>query len=120
MVALTRKARAAQPSRSLAILGRLAPLGAALAASLCTAAAAETAGHNRCAAYGSDYAAVSGGEGCVRLGGHVRADNTVHAAVAPSLLAVPAGFARAIADGVNNVSQSISAQPQPGAHLYRR
>lgn len=120
MVALSCKARAAQPSRSLAVLGTFAPIGAALAVSLCASAAAETAGRNRCAAYGSDYVAVSGGEGCVRLGGHVRADNTAHAAVAPSLLAAPAGFARAIADGVNNVSQSISAQPQPGARLYRR
>jgi hypothetical protein len=85
-------------------------------------AAAETpspAARAHCAAYGSDYVATSGGERCVRIGGHVRAEMAA-AAAPPSLIGAPAGFARAIADGVNNVSQSLQVRPGAPMPLYRR
>jgi hypothetical protein len=118
MFSLTRRSRLAQSASFIAAIAALTPI--------CGMAFAETSGHNRCAAYGSNYVAVSGGEGCVRLGGHIRADNprpdgVAHAtAEAPALLGAPAGFARALADGVSGVSQSFQGRPTPSAQLYRR
>jgi hypothetical protein len=57
--------------RPFALLG--APVAAALAASFAALPAkAETPNH--CARYGADYVAVSGSNGCVKIGGHVRVD----------------------------------------------
>jgi hypothetical protein len=54
----------------------------ALAASL-SASAARSETPNHCARYGSDYVAVAGSNGCVKIGGHVRVDNIARAPVAP-------------------------------------
>ncbi len=77
--------------RPLALTGAVA-----FAASLSVSAAkAETPNH--CARYGSDYVAVAGSNGCVKIGGHVRVDNIARAPAAPM------GYA-ALADGVQRTS----------------
>jgi hypothetical protein len=62
--------------------------------------------------------AVAGGDGCVRIGGHVRA--AMAHAETPSLLSAPAGFAAAISDGVRSVSQTFRIRPDADTALYRR
>jgi type IV secretory pathway protease TraF len=79
--------------RPFAIFG-LSVAGALL---LSAAASAETASH--CARYGSDYVAVAGSDGCVRIGGHVRVDN----ARAPAVAAGAMGYA-ALPDGVQRTA----------------
>jgi hypothetical protein len=78
--------------RPLALFG--APAAVVLVASLSTPASAETV--NQCARYGADYVAVSGSNGCVKIGGHVRVD----IARAP---AAAMGYA-ASADGLQRTS----------------
>jgi hypothetical protein len=59
----------------------VAPLGLAMGLAFSAAPAnAETPNH--CARYGSDYVAVAGSNGCVKIGGHVRVD-IARAPVAP-------------------------------------
>jgi hypothetical protein len=78
----------------------LAPLGLtvglAIGVSLAAMPAkAETS--NNCARYGADYVAVSGSNGCVKIGGHVRVD------IARAPAAAPTGYA-ASTDGVQRTS----------------
>lgn len=49
-------------------------LGLSLACALLIAVPARAETANRCARYGADYVAVAGSNGCVKIGGHVRAD----------------------------------------------
>ncbi len=79
-----------RPSPSLGL-----PAGLAIAAMLATAPVHAEA-TNQCARYGADYVAVSGSNGCVKIGGHVRVD----IARAP---AAPMGYA-SLADGVQHTS----------------
>lgn len=77
-----------------------APLGLAAAAAfaaVCVAAPAraETT-PNHCARYGADYVAVSGSNGCVKIGGHVRVD-------IPRQAGQPMGYA-SLSDGVQHAS----------------
>lgn len=65
---------------------------------------AENVSH--CARYGSDYVAVAGSNGCVRIGGHVRVD-------IPRGSAAPMGYA-AMGDGVQRAAARMS-QLQPVA-----
>lgn len=69
---------------------------------LATAASAEPA--TNCARYGADYVAVSGSNGCVRIGGHVR----VEISRGP---AQPMGYAAL--DGVQRASATHSARMAP-------
>lgn len=77
--------------RPLALTGAVA-FAASLSASV---ARAETPNH--CARYGSDYVAVAGSNGCVKIGGHVRVDNIARAP------ATPMGYA-SLTDGVQRTS----------------
>jgi len=59
------------------VFSKTASLGLLFAAMFCAAGNAESPsgdGRGRCARLGGDFVAVSGGEGCVRIGGHVRAE----------------------------------------------
>jgi hypothetical protein len=117
MNSFPRQLRARLPVRPL----RLPLLGLFAVAVVFGPARAESpagAQHSGCAKFGADYVAVAGGDGCVRIGGHVRAATT-HAE-APSLLAAPAGFAAAISDGVSSVSQTFRIRPGADTALYRR
>lgn len=78
--------------RPLALTGAVA-----LAASLSASSAARAETPNQCARYGSDYVAVAGSNGCVKIGGHVRVDNIARAPVAPM------GYA-SMTDGVRRAS----------------
>jgi len=77
--------------RPLALTGAVA-----FAASL-SVSAAKAEASNHCARYGSDYVAVAGSNGCVKVGGHVRADNIARAPAAPM------GYA-SLADGVQRAA----------------
>ncbi|MCC3246568.1 porin [Methylocystis sp. WRRC1] len=77
-------------------------LGAMLATFAVAPAGAETVSH--CARYGSDYVAVAGSNGCVRIGGHVRVD------IARTPIA-PMGYA-AMQDGVHHAAaRAANLQP---------
>lgn len=79
--------------RTFAPLGLTA--GLAIGASLVLSPAkAET--QNHCARYGADYVAVSGSNGCVKIGGHVRVD-------IPRAPTAPMGYA-ALGDSVQRAS----------------
>jgi hypothetical protein len=89
-------------------------LGLIVVAALCAPSLAEGPGEGRgrCARLGGDFAAVSGGEGCVRIGGHVRAEN-----------ARPDGPRHPAADGIAHATQQIfhvNAGAALGGGLYRR
>jgi hypothetical protein len=122
MRVLSRSACALEGGGAFGALIALAPI---LALFLCGSALAEPAApRNRCAAHGPDYVEVAGGGRCVRIGGHVRAE-TDHAAESapPSLIGAPGGLARAFADGVKGVSETVQpVQPAqaPESRLYRR
>lgn len=77
--------------RPLALTGAVA-----FAASL-SVSAAKAEASNHCARYGSDYVAVAGSNGCVKIGGHVRVDNIARAPAAPM------GYA-SLADGVQHAA----------------
>ena len=86
------------------------PTAFVLAASLSAAPArAETPNH--CARYGADYVAVSGSNGCVKIGGHVRVD-IARAPVAPM------GYASS--DGVQRTSHLQPMAPFGLNNLFPR
>ncbi|ARN82195.1 hypothetical protein B1812_15105 [Methylocystis bryophila] len=116
MRALSRPTRA--PTGGGAWIG-VAPI---LALCLCASASAEpVAKSNHCAVRGPDYAPVAGGERCVRIGEHVRADMAHKTESAPApLMGNSGGLARAVADGVKGVSDSLDRPAAPDARLYRR
>jgi len=60
---------------------------------------------NRCARYGADFVAVSGSDGCVRLGGHVRVKLPQNGA--------PMGYAPG--DGFRNAADSVHAGARPAS-----
>jgi Porin subfamily len=96
-------------------------LGAIAALAFCAPVLAESpaaATRNGCAKFGTNYVAVAGAEGCVRIGGHVRAE--MSHPEAPSLMGAPAGLASAVADGVRSVSQTFHIRPADDTQLYRR
>ena len=115
----SRPAAAFAGGRALCAALGVAPIAALI---LCVSATAEPAAHNRCAAHGPDYVEAAGGERCVRIGGHVRAEmaHASESAIAPSLIGVPGGLAHAVADGVNGVSETIRAPAAQDSRLYRR
>jgi hypothetical protein len=121
MRVLSRSACAFEGGGAFGALIALAPI---MALFLCAPALAEPAApRNRCAAHGPDYVEVAGGGGrCVRIGGHVRGETDHHAAESapPSLIGVPGGLARAFADGVKGVSETVQPAQAPESHLYRR
>jgi hypothetical protein len=110
------------------LLGRAWPLGvAALVA--CAPAHAESPGAaagNRCARLGSDFVAISGAQGCVRLGGHVRAEAPraeIPRVFAPRQLASPGSYAAAGTDGVRPAAETFhirAGAAGDGSDLYRR
>jgi len=119
MRAFLRSACALEGGGALGALIAVAPIAALF---LCASASAEPAApRNRCAAHGPDYVEVAGGGRCVRIGEHVRGQ-TAHAteSAPPSLIGAPGGFARAIADGVKGVSETVQEAPAPESRLYRR
>lgn len=61
---------------------------------------------NRCARLGADYAAVSGSNSCVRLGGHVRVELNRNQ-LTPNL--APMGYAAQ--DGIQPAAARIAHQP---------
>jgi hypothetical protein len=58
---------------------------------------------NRCAGLGGNFVAVAGARGCVRIGGHIRAEPT-HSK--PDLGAYPTGFGAAF-DGVRPAAETF-------------
>ena len=63
---------------------------------------------NNCARYGADYVAVSGTNGCVKIGGHVRVDIARGPAVAPM------GYAP-VAEGVQRTAARTGGYYPPVA-----
>jgi hypothetical protein len=114
-----------RPASSLpggAAFGALAGLAQIVATLVCASASAEPAAtRSRCAAHGPDYVEVAGGERCVRIGEHVRAE-MAHAkeSAPPSLIGASGGLARALADGVKGVSETVQAPAASDPRLYRR
>ncbi len=96
--------------RPVASLGL--PAAIALAASF-SAPEARAETPNQCARYGSDYVAVAGSNGCVKIGGHVRVDNIARAPVAPM------GYA-SVADGVQRTSHLQPMAPFGLIDLFPR
>jgi hypothetical protein len=103
------------------------PLGiAALIA--CAPAHAESPGAasgDRCARLGADFVAISGAQGCVRVGGHVRAEaprTEIPRLFAPRQPTPSGGYAAAGTEGVHPASESfhIRAGAANGTDLYRR
>jgi hypothetical protein len=93
-------------------------LAAPFALALCAQAHAEGpsgAGRSSCASFGHDFVAVSGASGCVRIGGHVRAETAQERS--PST-----GYANAMGDGVHRASESfhVRAGANSDTSLYRR
>jgi len=80
-------------------LATVCAFGALIATTAVVPAMADSPSH--CARYGSDYVAVAGSSGCVRIAGHVRAD----IARAP---AAPMNYA-AMQDGVQHASAHASS-----------
>lgn len=76
----------------------------AFSAMMSDAVAADTL--NRCARLGADYAAVSGSNNCVRLGGHVRVELNRNQAT-PSV--APMGYAAQ--DGIQPAAARIAHNP---------
>ena len=57
----------------------------------------------------------------MRIGEHVRAEMAhANASAPPSLLGAPAGLARALADGVKGVSETVEEPAAADPRLYRR
>jgi hypothetical protein len=75
----------------------LALTGAVAFAACLSASAVKAETPNQCARYGSDYVAVAGSNGCVKIGGHVRVDNIARAPTGS------VGYA-AVPDGVQRTS----------------
>jgi hypothetical protein len=102
--------------------GALAGLAQIVATLVCAPASAEPADtRGRCAAHGPDYVEVAGGERCVRIGEHVRAE-MAHAkeSAPPPMIGASGGLARAIAEGVKGVSETVEAPAGSDSRLYRR
>ncbi|MGA8172978.1 MAG: hypothetical protein WB816_19405 [Methylocystis sp.] len=90
---------------------------------VCAPAHAEGPAANRCSKLGADFVAISGAQGCVRLGGHVRAEaprGEIPRVVAPRQLASPGAYAAAGTDGLRPASETFRIHPAYGADLYRR
>ncbi len=119
MRAFLRSACALEGGGAVGALIGVAPFAALF---LCASALAEPAApRNRCAAHGPDYVEVAGGGRCVRIGEHVRGQTAhVTESAPPSLIGAPGGFARAIADGMKGVSETVPSVPAPESRLYRR
>lgn len=103
--------RAFRPRR---MCSKALSLGLFILVALCAPSLAESPGEgrSRCARLGRDFAAVSGGEGCVRIGGHVHAEN-----------ARPDGPHDPASDGITHATQQIfhvNAGAALGGGLYRR
>lgn len=89
------------------------------AASSAYAEGPDSLGQNRCAGLGGDFVAVSGARGCVRIGGHVRAE-PAHAKPDPT--AYPTGFGL-IPDGVRHASETFHVRagaPAGGSDIVPR
>jgi hypothetical protein len=76
---------------------------------------------------GADFVAISGGQRCVRVGGHVRAEapRTDVPGVATPRQALPApnGYAAALSDGLRPISDIFhirAGSASDSAALYRR
>lgn len=55
----------------------------------------------------------------MRIGEHVHAE-MAHESAPPTLMAAPAGLARALSDGVRGVSETVQGPAASDAQLYRR
>jgi hypothetical protein len=121
MRAFSRSACALEGCGAFGVLIGVAPIVALFLCASASALAEPAAPRNHCAAHGPDYVEVAGGGRCVRIGGHVRGE-MAHAAESapPSLMGAPGGFARAIADGMKGVSETVQSVPAPDSRLYRR
>lgn len=81
---------------------------------------------NRCARYGADYAPVSGSNGCVRLGGHVRVDQMRdQARIEPGrpqqqTVPAPPPMSYVARDGFLSASARMAQQPLAPFELFRR
>jgi len=84
--------------RALLIAG---PIGLMAATAAIAPARAEATGaaSNHCASYGEGFVAIRGSDACVRLGGHVRVDDTVTHTIPDS------GFGQ---DGVRRAAERTS------------
>jgi len=91
---------------------RFSRLILATAATLCAVAPASADTINRCARYGADYAAVSGSNSCVRIGGHVRVELGRPQTVAPM------GYAAQ--DGVVPAAARVAQQPLTPFDIFPR
>jgi len=127
MIVYSRRFRLPLERETRCLFARAWLLGvAALVA--CAPAHAESpsaAAGGRCARLGPDFVAISGAQGCVRVGGHVRAEaprTEVPRLFAPRQLALPGGYATAGTDGVRPASENfhIRAGASNGADLYQR
>ncbi len=108
-----------QSRSALGFLRLAAGLVALCGASGALAEGPETAAKRRCSGLGTDFVAVSGAGGCVRIGGHVRAE-TMRAHAAPSAFAPQFSSA---ADGIRPASESFHVRgdaPIGGTEIYRR
>lgn len=94
-------------------------LGILAIVALCTVAHAESplgAPRGSCSNLGRDFVSISGATGCVRIGGHVRAET------APPR-AAPLGYAAEPQDGARHASESFHVRAgadSADATLYRR
>lgn len=101
--------------RSLAVVALLA----LSAASGALAEGPDSLGQNRCARLGVNFVAVTDARGCVRIGGHVRAE-PVHAQ--PESTSYPIGFG-ALSDGVRHASETFHVRagaPAGGTEIVPR
>ena len=77
----------------------------------------ETLGQNRCAGLGGDFVAASGQRGCVRIGGHIRAE-TAHARAMQATY--PPEF-NPLEDGVRRASEAFHVRAgSPGGDILPR